>query len=230
MKTFLCSVIFFCVLGSVVSAQSSSLPDLVKEEHDRDTAFQLIQNVTSKGDAQQWLAVGIVYHNFADGNPEDIETAIDACEKAFLMGGNAEALAYWGSSVTLKAGWYSANGQILKATSGVSDGLEMIDRAVEMEPSLIDLRILRLFNSLGIIESSPFERSQQIQTDLDVLEDLSNPNEKDLATLIHYARGSFALWKGDWETALAELDAATRTDPESHYAGLAEDLLWMLEE
>ena len=81
----------------------------------------------------------------------------------------ALAAAYHGSAVTLKALEAKQAGKLMDALGFIDAGVEEIDAALASEPGNLELRILRLENSMSLIETSPVDRKPQVREDLAAL-------------------------------------------------------------
>lgn len=176
------------------------------------------------------LARGIELHGKAGtGN----EKALMECKKILepYLEKNMTAKAYYGSAVTIEAGFVSEKNPV-KALEFLEEGSKLIDEAVKKEPENLELRILRLGNGIEVSASSPYKRYFVIQNDVKFFENEKKLNQLDDETkaYVYLNMGLFKIEEGDLDAALDYLDLAVECAPGSDYAKKAEKVLNRYEE
>lgn len=112
---------------------------------------------------------GIRYHNLAETNPkENIEKGKEILLP--LIETSALAKGYYGSLITLEAGVYESEKNVIKAVQYLEKGTTLLDEAVLASPDNFDLRFLRMINSYELSNKSPMNRYKIMKTDIDWLE------------------------------------------------------------
>ncbi len=135
------------------------------------------------------------------------------------------ALAYHGSALTLQAQEAKAAGKPMRALSLIKDGTKEMDEAVRLEPGDLALRVLRLENSLALLEGSPVDRSREAEEDIAVLAARSGELAPETLAVLELDRGRLALYRRRLDSALGFWRAAARTAPGSAAAVRARTLL-----
>ena len=112
------------------------------------------------------LKMGILYHNLGvEGDKKAVKRARKLFQKLLeLDPQNAEALAWYGSVLTLRGRdvWFPAS-----KLKHVSNGIEKMDKAVELVPDNINVRMIRAHNSLNL--PGIFHRTKIAITDFEHL-------------------------------------------------------------
>lgn len=171
------------------------------------------------------LERGIQAHNQAlSGDSSAIELALS------LLGPDgwerpAMALGYHGSALTLKAQAAMKDGKALAALSLIDSGAKEMDAAVKSDPGNIELRVLRLENSIALIESSPVDRKPAARDDIAALEAAASSLSPEVAAIVDLDKGRLALKEKRVGEAMAAWRSAVRRAPGSEAASRARVLL-----
>lgn len=172
------------------------------------------------------LKLGILYHNLGvEGDRKAVKRAKDLFEKLLeLEPQNAEALAWCGSVLTLKGR------DILFPISKlgyVNDGIEKMDKVVELAPDNINVRMIRAHNSLNL--PGIFHRIEIAITDFEHLLTLREKRQeefsKSLLAKIFLGLGSAYKKKEDMVKARENWRKAVEVLPDSREADMARKLL-----
>ena len=157
-------------------------------------------------DPQALKALGIAYHNLgAQKASGAVAKAVKYLEQArALLPGDAEVLAYFGSSRTMVArdSWNP-----ITKLSAVREGAKLIDMAVAKDPDNVTVRFVRTNNSLKL--PRVFNRAHYAKSDLRHLLTLSAPEggkammfSPQMIAEIHFKLGE--IYKGEDEEQLAK--------------------------
>jgi hypothetical protein len=177
------------------------------------------------GEADARLRRGMEAHNQASvGTPGALARALE------LLGPEGwtrppRALAYHGSAVTLQARDANAAGKLMQALAFIEAGAKEIDEAVRLEPGNMEIRILRLENSLALLEGSPVDRSGAADEDIAILAARASDLAPETAAILELDRGRLSLHRRRLNEALGFWRAAVRAAPESDAARRARALL-----
>lgn len=172
------------------------------------------------------LKLGILYHNLGvEGDKKAVKRAKKLFEKLLeLDPQNAEALAWCGSVLTLKGR------DVLfpvSKLSYVNDGIEKTDKAVELAPDNINVRMIRAHNSLNL--PGIFHRIEIAITDFEQLLTLREKRQeefsKSLLAKIFLGLGSAYKKKEDIVKAREDWQKAAEVLPDSMEAEMARRLL-----
>jgi tetratricopeptide (TPR) repeat protein len=106
-----------------------------------------VELVNDPNNVSVLIQLGRIYHDFGtEGDKEAVKMGEKYLENAVSLDSeNAIAIAYYGSILTMKARDSKAPWNRIKHGR---KGLSFIDRAVELEPNNLDVRIIRAMNSL----------------------------------------------------------------------------------
>lgn len=134
------------------TAESTSKPGKVRLHglSDKDKLKSLLETYRDIPEAEKspedYKRLGIIHHNLAvAGEGENAKKSVEKLQKVREQRPEDPiALAYLGSAKTLQ-GYYAVN-PVNKITY-VNEGTALIDKAVEMAPDNVELRILRATNS-----------------------------------------------------------------------------------
>ncbi len=179
----------------------------------------------SAGGEDSRLLQGIRAHNQAfGGDPNALSLALKLLGPE---GWNRSplALAYHGSALTLQAQSAKAAGKLMEALSLIDAGTKEMDEAVRVDSANLSIRVLRLENSLALIEGSPVDRSQQAKEDIEVLAARVLELSPEAGAIVDLDRGRLALSERRLEAALGLWRAAIRAAPDSEAAARARKLL-----
>ncbi|MCJ7646088.1 tetratricopeptide repeat protein [bacterium] len=172
------------------------------------------------------LRLGILYHNLGvEGDKKAVKRAKNLFEKLLeLEPQNIEALAWYGSVLTLKGR------DILFPISKlgyVNNGIEKMDKAVELAPDNVNVRMIRAHNSLNL--PGMFHRIKVAINDFEHLLSLSqkSPQEfsKGLLVEIYLGLGNAYKKKGDTIKARENWQKIVEVLPNSKEAEMARILL-----
>ena len=175
------------------------------------------------------ITKGIEYHNLsrADSGKNasaNIEKALITLEP--FVSSDGIACAYYGSALTIKAGIISEKNPI-KSLSYLEEGSSYLDKAVNLKPDDIELRMIRLENGIEVSQSSPVKRYSVIKEDVDFLlleKNMCQLSSKDQAEAYLYC-GYYFQDAGDLETALDLFDLAVETNGECEAGLTAQKML-----
>jgi len=168
---------------------------------------------TPNGSFDEKLREGIKLHNEARIDPSNIEkgkTILASIQKESPV-----ALAYYGSIITIEAGVYAKNKNGIKALELLKTGTDLIDKAVESAPTLVDLRFLRMENSYEISIGSPVNRYKIMKTDIDWLESRIKSFEPSFQGTIELYKGLYLVKSRKLEEGLSAFDACIAISPGS---------------
>ena len=172
------------------------------------------------------LKLGILYHNLGvEGDKKAVKRARNLFEKLLeLEPQNAEALAWYGSVLTLRGR------DVLfpvSKLSYVNNGIEKMDKAVELAPDNISVRMIRANNSLNL--PGVFHRIEIAITDFEHLLTLREKRQeefsKSLLAKIFLGLGSAYEKKEDTNKARENWQKAVEVLPDSMEAEMARRLL-----
>ena len=172
------------------------------------------------------LKLGILYHNLGvEGDKKAVKRAKKLFEKLLeLEPKNVEALVWYGSVLTLKGR------DILFPISKlgyVNNGIEKMDKAVELAPDNINVRMIRAHNSLNL--PGMFHRIKIAITDFEHLLTLREKRQeefsKSLLAKIFLGLGKAYSKKGDITKARENWQEAVELLPDSKEAEMARILL-----
>jgi tetratricopeptide (TPR) repeat protein len=172
------------------------------------------------------LKLGILYHNLGvEGDKEAVKKAKNLFEKLLeLEPQNVEALAWYGSVLTLRGRdvWFPVS-----KLSYVNNGIEKMDKAVELAPDNINVRMIRANNSLNL--PGAFHRIEIAITDFEYLLTLSQKRQQafseSLLTKIFLGLGRAYKKRGDIIKARENWQKAVELLPNSKEAEMARILL-----
>ena len=171
------------------------------------------------------LARGIRAHNAINaGDDSQIEAALsllgpDGWDRPNL------ALAYHGSVLTLEAARAKKEGKLMEALGLLDSGTKEIDEALRRDPAMIDLRILRMENSMALVEGSPVDRKKEASEDIDFLRGQWNSLGAEWKATVELDSGRLALANKRINEALSSWRKATQEAPDSDAANRARKLL-----
>lgn len=172
------------------------------------------------------LKLGILYHNLGvEGDKKAVKRAKKLFQKLLeLDPQNAEALAWYGSVLTLRGR------DVLFPVSKlgyVSNGIKKMDKAVELAPDNINVRMVRTHNSLNL--PGIFHRTKIAITDFEHLLTLKEKRRqefsKDLLAKIFFGLGNAYKKKEDTNKARENWQKAVEVLPDSMEAKMARKLL-----
>jgi hypothetical protein len=171
------------------------------------------------------LARGIRAHNAINaGDDSQIEAALS------LLGSDGWdrpnlALAYHGSVLTLEASKAKKEGKLMEALSLIDKGTKEIDEALRRDPTMVELHILRMENSMALVESSPVDRKKEASEDLDFLRGQWDSLGAEWKATVELDSGRLALANKHINEALSSWRKATQEAPLSDAANRAKKLL-----
>lgn len=180
--------------------------------------------VMISADDDSIIQEGIRFHNLAETNPSE---NIEQGKKILfpLIEKNSLAKGYYGSLITLEAGMYEAEKNVLKAVQYLEKGTVMLDEAVDSSPDIIDLRFLRMINSYELSNKSPMNRYKIMKTDIDFLE-LARANlNSSLAGLLDLYSGLYLLKARKLGPAIDAFECCIEVSPGSPEAEEAQKQL-----
>jgi len=135
------------------------------------------------------------------------------------------ALAYHGSALTLSASLAKKAGNLARALALLDEGTKEIDSAEAADPSNPGIRLLRLENSVALIESSPVDRKTQAAEDLPFLRTKWTELRPEDRAVVELDSGRLALADSKLDDANACWRKAVREAPASDAASRAKKLL-----
>jgi tetratricopeptide (TPR) repeat protein len=172
------------------------------------------------------LKLGILYHNLGvEGDRKAVKRAKNLFEKLLeLEPQNIEALAWYGSVLTLRG---RDVGFPISKLKYVNNGIEKMDKAVELAPDNVSVRMIRAHNSLNL--QGIFHRIKVAINDFEHLLSLSqkSPQEfsKGLLVEIYLGLGNAYKKRGDIIKARENWQEAVEVLPNSKEAEMARILL-----
>jgi hypothetical protein len=189
--------------------------------------------------AQERLARGVAAHNALNaaingadpataGAAADLKTKAD--EALRLLGPEGWdrpplALAYHGSALTLEAAMAKREGKLMAALDLIGSGTKEIDQAMRLDPKGFETRVVRMENSLALLETSPSDRSAQAAEDIAYLRSIWADLVPEVKATVELDEGRLAIHQKRLSDALAAWRKATREAPGSEAAGRAKKLL-----
>jgi hypothetical protein len=135
------------------------------------------------------------------------------------------ALAYHGSALTISASLAKKAGNLAKALALLDEGTKEIDSAEAADPGNPGVRLLRLENSVSLIEASPVDRRPQASEDLSFLRTKWAELRPEDRAVVELDSGRLALADSKLDDADASWRKAVREAPASEAAGRARKLL-----
>lgn len=231
--------IFFLIL--ILFSQFLSIPlwaddslaiiEKIIDTDDEKILIEIVEKWQNSSDENASLYVGIAYHNLA---------LIDSIKYASLSvswlskyNGKKHisiATAYKGSAITLVANAYSKKNDFMTASAKLTEGFELIDKAIKMDPQNVIIRFLRAENGIEITETTPFNRSKEVEEDLNFLATkLSNFTNIQKAQY-YLILGRLKLFQKKINEAIAALRQVIKEAPDSKYAQIARKILSKLED
>jgi len=166
----------------------------------------------------QNIAKGIEFHNAAKTESDGYARK---CKESLFpyIDVNMTARAYYGSAVTLEAG-YCSKSNPLHALDLLREGSSYIDEAVAKENTNAELHIIRLVNGILVSKSSPFKRYAVIKDDVAYLLEKKNTAalDKNTMALIYLYCGYFRIEENSLEEAFDLFDKAIAAAPGSDSA------------
>lgn len=227
MKVLIVVILF--IVSIPVWSHSTAVQKAMKSDS-REVGLSLLEEFNNEDGAE--LARGIVYHNLCwnEDNIDWLNNSINLLTQAYEKDKNSLALGFLGSAITIRASFEYENNDVLKSLNSLEEGAKIIDKAVNASPESSDIRILRLINSVEVMESSPINRKKEIEVDIDFLQNRADQMEKDsLAELLYY-KARYEIFIEDIDSALLSLEQSIRSSPNSKIGTLAQDLLLEWEE
>jgi len=172
------------------------------------------------------LKLGVLYHKLGvQGDKKAVKKAEDLFKRLLeLEPENAEAHSWYGSVLTLKGrdAWLP-----ISKMRYVNSGIKEMDKAVQLAPDNITVRMIRANNSLALPEL--FHRTEVAITDFEYLLSLARkrPEEfnKTLLGEIYLKLGNAYRKKGDIIEARENWQKAIKISPDSKEAEKARKLL-----
>jgi hypothetical protein len=135
------------------------------------------------------------------------------------------ALAYHGSVLTLEASLAKRKGSLMKALSLIDEGTKEIDSAIALDPGNIELRALRIENSVSLVEASPVDRKPEAAQDIAYLRTRWAELGPEKRALVELDSGRLALADRRLGDANAFWRKAVREAPYSDAAARAKKLI-----
>jgi len=184
-----------------------------------------VSSGSAAGQAEDRLAQGIEAHNAGlAGDSAKIDEALK------LLGPEGWdrpplALAYHGSAVTLEASLAKKAGKLIKALTLIGEGTKEIDSAATLDPGNIALRLLRIENSVALVEASPVNRKPQASGDIACLRTRWPELKPEEKAVVDLDSGRLALADRRLGEAMASWRASIRDAPDSDAAARARKLL-----
>lgn len=222
-------ILVFLMLASVIWCSSSALERVMNASGISENMV-IIDEV--KGDNNSDLVMGIAYHNMAgEGlNSDFIKKSIELLEGEYKRSDNPLALGFWGSALTIRSSYEYNSDDVLKSLSSLEKGLSLIDKSVEIDPTSLDIRFLRLINSVEVAESSPLNRDDVIEEDIKYFDSILGELSKDNLAQYLYFKARYQILSDDVDEAIFSLERALTVAPGSDYAVLCDELLLEWEE
>ena len=191
------------------------------QDNEKDLQGVLAQK---PNDVETLMKLGKIYHDqAAAGNDDAVDKGFTCFDKVLQIDpANAVALAYRGSFWTLRArdAWWP-----FTKMKDVDKGIDEMDKAVDLAPDNISVRLTRGINSVNL--PSMFHRLPVALKDFEYL-----MNDAKFAAFNPHLQATIYCWAGvaynsDGQTAKAKelLQKAISTDPNSETAHKAENEL-----
>jgi hypothetical protein len=185
----------------------------------------LVASGLAAAQAGDRLALGIKDHDAALAGDE-----VKVVEALRLLGPEGWdrpplALAYHGSALTLEASFAKKKGSLMKALSLIDEGTKEIDSAISLDPGDIELRKLRMENSVSLVEASPVDRKPEAAGDIACLRTRWAELQPEERALVELDSGRLALAERRLGDANVFWRKAVREAPGSPSASRAKKLL-----
>ncbi|MFH1825575.1 MAG: hypothetical protein ABH873_10210 [Candidatus Firestonebacteria bacterium] len=224
--------IFLVVCVFISTVYGETLLERVQNEFDEKEAQNLIKEVkTNLTDKDKDLYLGIIYHNLAIKSPEKyVKEAIQYLEKECKETKNVLARGYYGSAITIEGGLCEKKKDILTASTKVEEGLTLIDDAIKVESTNVNLRFLRLNNAIAVSLSSPFKRYNIAREDLKFLKEKYDSFSSEIKAFYHFCFAQVSFGEDKVEESIFHFEKAVSVSPNSIYAKKAKEYLKQLEE
>lgn len=173
-------------------------------------------------DKNNLLTLGMAYHSLADmkvkGAPEKCIEYLKPANKLYPE--DALILAVLGSCMTM-VGRDSSN--ITDKMRYVNEGTPMIDKAVNMAPDNVFIRMVRAGDSAGLPKL--FGRMKYVKNDLLHIEGVIKKSPKevpvDLQAEVYYKLGRLFIFDGDGSSAKSYFKKAVEVCPDSEWGKMA---------
>jgi tetratricopeptide (TPR) repeat protein len=220
-------VLMVFLLGPEIAAEQSVSKVYLKEARDcasLEDGKKLIIKYEKLNDSNPYksLYLGIVYHNLSSPKNEDyLNKALEFTRSAVEKTKYPLASGYYGSTLTIQAGAYYEKGDMMGAMSKLTEGIEIMDKAVEQDPGNIDLRMLRILNSYALSGASPINRFDIIKKDLSFLKQKYQSLSPPLKSFYNLYSGLVVLRDNNTDQAAAYFEKAIKCAPQSRYAKTA---------
>jgi len=182
---------------------------------------------TSPDDRELLLKLGRFYHDQA--GLEDRADAVEKAEKHLsrllsLAPDNADALAYMGSVLTIKA---RASAPSMESLEYLNQGFSMLDRAVLLSPENLEIRLVRGVNSVHV--PAEFGRGDLALEDFRAIEKLlagaSRPPDPRFLLTYNFYYGTLLAGRGEMAAAEPWLKKVIELGPDSPLAAQARKTL-----
>lgn len=165
-------------------------------------------------DDQSDISEGIRYHNLAETSlVENIEKGKQLLYP--LIDTYSLAKGYYGSLLTLEAGVFEKNKNVIQAMNYLEKGTALLDEAVIDDPHVVDVRFLRMINSYELSNQSPMNRYKVMKVDIDWLDarrEQFTPNEIGLLDLY---KGLYLIKARKLGAAIAAFESCVAVSPGS---------------
>ncbi len=227
-------LIFYLILFLPLIAYSMDdlaiLKNIIDTEKE-DKLLAIVNKWINSSDELANLYLGIAYHNLA------LIDSIKYAEKAVSYFNNYKgikflsiATGYKGSAITLVANSFSKKGNLMAAASKLTEGFELLDKAIKMDPENIIIRFLRAENGIEITETTPFNRSKVVEEDLNFLNTNLNTFTSLEKAQYYLILARLKIFQKKISEAIFALKQVIKEAPDSKYAKKARQLLTKLED
>ncbi len=224
-RTFLLYVLMLMLMvlnTAAAVAQSTAHIEDAQNCWAMERGKNLIAKYEKLDDPFKGLYMGIVYHNLAvNNNKTALAKALELTKKAVETTKHPLASGYYGSALTIQAGEFYEDGDMMNAMEKLQDGIAVMDDAVKQGPGNMGLRILRIENSLGLSNASPINRFDKIKEDLGFLKQRYETLPSRLKSFYHLYSGFTAKNDNNGDEAMISFEKAVKCSPQSGYAKTA---------
>lgn len=228
----LCIAALFACFGQTLKAEDNGSEIFaVMDTTDKTKLVGIYETWKNSAEEIAPLLAGIALHNLAMNDPVQYASqAVDMLAKYKGSKYASIATAYRGSAVTLVASAYSKKGNMISASTKLTEGFALIDSAVKKDSGNMVIRILRMENGMAITETTPFNRSKEVQEDLDFLASRLNSLKPERRSQYYLNLGRLRLFQKKVKEAMSALNQAIKEAPDSSYSKQAKVILAKLED
>lgn len=216
---------------TVLAQDYYSILQNIIDTDDESQLLSIVEKWQKTNDEISPLFIGIAYHNLALIDSEKYsKLAVEWLEKYKGAKFTSICMAYKGSAITLIGNALAKKKDFIGASARLNEGFKLIDKAVNLDPENIIIRFLRSENGMEITESTPFNRSKEVEQDLNFLSTKLTSFSPLSRAQYYLLLGRLKIYQKKIAEAIAALKMVIKEAPDSKYAKKARQLLAKLED